>query len=822
MKIRVRKGGKQDTKLPRPAQPRSPLPPRWMAMGALVAYTAVGSRMVAVAHAREASDAFAADQAPAQGQEPVLRFDIPAGTIDSVLHAFQTATGVNVAAPSDAIRGLPSPGISGVYTIEQALRQMLKGTGVAYRFTTPETVSLELRVNESVLVTARSPIASPKYTEPLRDTPQTITVIPSAVIQEQGATTLRDVLRNVPGITIQAGEGGVPAGDNLSIRGFSARTDIFVDGVRDFGGYSRDPYNMEQVEVTKGPTSTYSGRGSTGGSINLVSKGPQATALRSATIGGGTDSFKRGTVDVNQPVGALAKGSAFRLNAMWTDSDVAGRDVVGNRRWGIAPTLAFGLSTRTRLTLSYSHLDQDNMPDYGIPWVPVNTGPLAEWSGSAPPVDQANFYGLRARDYEDTRTDLSTARFEHDFSGSVSVNNQLRYGRNTRDSVITSPRFADVNSPTAYTNINRQLQSRDMLDTIVSNQTNLTARFSTGSARHALATGLELAREGSENFLRTGPPAPLADLFAPNADDPYPGPITRTGAVNDGTADSAAVYALDTVTLTPKVELTGGLRFDHFAVQYDSTAATGVVTPFERSDDMLSWRAGAVFKPRPNGSIYAGLGTSFNPSAEGLSLAANNVNLEPEETRSYEVGSKWDLVGGRLSVTGALFRSEKTNARTPGANPGDPPQVLQGRHIVDGVEVGAFGSLGTRVTLFAGYAHMRSDIKSSNTAAEIGNALAQTPENTFNLWLTLRLPGRVTVGGGTFYMDSVFRNTLNTLQAPSYWLLNATAACEVNRKLTLRFNAYNLADEDYVDRVGGGHYIPGAGRYAILSADLKF
>ncbi|HEY6552214.1 MAG TPA: TonB-dependent siderophore receptor, partial [Vicinamibacteria bacterium] len=696
------------------------------------------------------------------------------------------------------------------------------------RFTGTAAVKLEVRVEETVMVrSALVAPASPKYTEPLRDIPQTITVVPRAVIEQQNATTLRDVLRNVPGITIQAGEGGVPAGDNLTIRGFSARTDIFVDGVRDFGGYSRDSYNTEQVEVAKGPASSYSGRGSTGGSVNLVSKAPQLTPARSVTLGGGDESYKRGTFDLNQPLadGTLGlPGVALRVNGMFTDSDVARRDAVTNQRWGISPSIAVGLGTPTRFTASYSHLDQDNTPDYGIPWVPAAgaTGPLASYVGGAPPVESSNFYGLTTRDYERTKTDLLTGTFQHDFSAKLTLRNQLRYGKNYRDSVITAPRFVNASSPTQYTQINRQLQSRDMTDTVVSNQTSLNARFATGRLNHAIAAGVEFGREGSTNYLRTGPTAPIADLFEPNPDDPYPGPITRSGAVNDGDADSAAVYAFDTVNIGQSWEFLGGLRYDHFAIDYTSKAATGVVTPFERTDDMVSWRAGAIYKPRPFGSIYAGVGTSFNPSAEGLSLAANNVSLEPEKTTSYEVGTKWDLLANRLSLTGAIFRTEKTNARTPGVNPGDPPQVLDGQQNVNGVEFGVYGNFAQRATIFAGYAHMDSEIEASNTAGETGSALAQTPENTFNLWVTFTLPGRITLGGGVQYMDSVYRNAINTLEAPSYWLTNATAAYEINRKLTLRLNAYNLANEEYVDRVGGGHFIPGPGRYGMLTLDWKF
>jgi catecholate siderophore receptor len=220
--------------------------------------------------------------------------------------------------------------------------------------------------------------------------------------------------------------------------------------------------------------------------------------------------------------------------------------------------------------------------------------------------------------------------------------------------------------------------------------------------------------------------------------------------------------------------------------------------------------------------VYAGFGTSFNPSAEGLSLNPALAELEPEKSWSAEVGTKWDLLEQRLSLTGAAFHTAKTNARTPGVDPGGPAQVLEGEQRVDGVEIGVYGGLNRRLSVFAGFAHMWSEIEASNTDGEAGNALAQTPENTFNLWLTAQVTSALTLGGGVQFMDSVYRNALNTLEAPSYWLLNATAAYAVNRRLTLRLNAYNLADEDYVDRVGGGHFVPGPGRHGMLTLDVKF
>jgi catecholate siderophore receptor len=665
--------------------------------------------------------------------------------------------------------------------------------------------------------------SSPKYTEPLRDTPQTITVIPRELIEQQGATTLREVLRNVTGISIQAGEGGggLP-GDNLSIRGFSARNDIFVDGVRDFGAYTRDPFNIEQVEVAKGPASLYSGRGSTGGAINLASKTPLPGQVQHATLGVGSDDYSRATIDLNQPLEGFAiPGTAVRVNAMWNQGDVPGRYVVANERWGIAPSIAFGLGTPTRVTAGFSRLDQDNIPEYGLPWVPNTNVPLAQYADQAPPVDFGNFYGLKGRDYEKTVTDLATAVVEHDFGDSISLRSLVRHGRSKRDSIITAPRFVSTDS----TDINRQLQSRDLTDTILAQQNDLTFHFETGALGHALVAGTEVVREDSENHVRTGPVAPVADLFHPDPNAPYSGPITRTGARAESTADTVALYANDTVKLNERWEITGGLRWDRFDIEYKSVAVDGAVTPFERTDEMLSWRAGMVYKPLPNGSLYAAASTSFNPSADGntgLSLTAGTADLEPEKSRSFEVGTKWDLFGDRLAMSTAVFQSQKVNARTPGINPGDPATVLEGEQRIRGVEIGGSGRLTDRWTAFFGYTWLDSEIVKSNTAVEVGNEFANTPEHSASLWTTYRLPLGFEVGGGVQYVGDRLNSTTTRRVAPAYQLYDAMVSYEWNERLTLRLNINNLADERYIDRVGGGHFIPGAGRSVALTTSLDF
>ncbi|MGH9158787.1 MAG: TonB-dependent siderophore receptor [Vicinamibacteraceae bacterium] len=851
-----------------PQRQHRPSSSGWVVMGALAASAAIGGRLAPPAYAHEAArnprHARASDAGsplyrlerwpefryPPAGdrrddpkvdllvsEEPALasawssiqeptdeprRFDIPPGPLGTARAVFQETTGFTLVLTNESIREVESAGVSGLYTIERALDQLLSGTGVTSRLTAPQTFTLELRVEaESVQVTGRLPRASsPKYTEPLRDIPQTVTVIPQEIFEAQGATTLRDVLRNVTGISIQAGEGGVPAGDNLTIRGFAARTDIFIDGVRDFGGYTRDPFNLEHVEVAKGPASAYAGRGSTGGAVNLVTKAPHPGSSYNASFGGGTAAYKRGTVDINQPIDGLGSGTALRLNAMWTDADVPGRDAVENQRWGIAPALTFGLGTPTRVTLGYTHLAQDNIPDYGVPWVPEDNEALAEYADQPAPVDFSNFYGLTARDYEDVVTGVATAQIEQDLNASLTLRNLTRYGRTRRDSSITAPRFASEDS----TDIGRaDWKSRDQTDAILANQTNLTARFDTGTIEHALTTGLELSHESEENYdrIEVGPPAPVTDLFRPTPSDQYAGAIVRTGELTEAEATSAALYAFDTANVGAHWELSGGLRWDRFDVDYAPPSGEAA----ERTDASVSWRGAVVYKPRPEGSIYLGYGTSFNPSAEGLSLSTRGgtlAEIEPEKSQSYELGTKWEALGSRLSLNAALFRTDKTNARTPGLNPGDPPFVLDGEQRVSGLELGVAGNLTPAWSLFGGYTYMQSEITKSNDAEEVGNAFGNTPDHSFSLWTSYRLPWEIELGGGVQYVGDRFNSSSGTRVAPSYRLFDAMTAYRVTDHLTLRLNLNNLTDERYIDRVGGGHFIPGPGRSVALTTGVAF
>ena len=787
-------------------------------MGMLVAYSAGNSRAVTLRYVANSSSESGLGQAQTQ------RFDIPPGALGDVLTAFQNVTGMRVEVQNEGLRELASPGVSGIYSNEQALKQLLAGTGVSYTFADAQLVKLEIQAQSQVvdiMDTGTAQVSSAKYMEPLLNTPQSVTVIPRQVIQDQAVTTLRDTVRNVAGISIAAGEGGAQ-GDNLTIRGFTARNDIFLDAMRDFGSYYRDPFNMEEVEVLKGPSSVTFGRGTTGGVVNQESKTPQLGTFIEGTATFGTDRTKRVTADINKPLPALGKGTALRLNIMGNDSNVAGRDVAENRRVGVAPSLSFGLGTSNRLTLSYFHLSANDTPDYGIPWL---------FNGPAP-VNRRNYFGFSdGSNFLRTRGDIETVKFEHDFNSAISLRNQFRYARYNRDAQITEARMPTgitLTTPLSSINVGRQQIAVDSLETFLQNQTDITATFSTGAVQHDLVGGIELGRETSDptRFAFTG--VPTTSLLNPNPNQPFAGTSAVSSRVKTA-AISFGSYILDTAKFGRKWELTGGLRWDRFAANFQQFVAP--IASFIRIDKMLSGRGAILYKPRPNGSIYFAYGTSFNPSAEALSLTAGTVNAPPEKNKTYELGTKWDMLSRRLSLRSSVFRTEKTNARET-----DPTNallvVLSGNQQVDGLELEMSGRVTSRWQVLANYALLDSKLLSSRFfPASVGAQLANVPKNTFSLWTNYELPWRrLSLGAGGQFIGSRTASSTVPLdpvtgqvkQVPSYWVFNAVARYPLGEHLSLQVNVENLTNRYYYDQLHPAHIVPGPGRSALVGLNFKF
>ncbi len=796
---------------------------RWLATGTLVVYTAIGCHKVEAAplHPLRTRPARFAFQAAAA--LPPQRFDIPAGTIQDAAQIFRKATNLEVGMTNDGIGQLATPGVSGVLTPSQALEQMLKNTGVHFRFTGATSVILELnsvaeRVDVSASATAL-PTSISKYSEPIRDTPQTVNVVGQQVMAQQSTTTLRDALRNVAGISIAAGEGGAQ-GDNLTIRGFSARNDLYIDGMRDFGSYYRDPFNLEEVDVVQGPSASTFGRGSTGGVVNQATKMPNLLRAFSGTFDGGTDGTRRATADVNVPIAALGKGAAFRMNVMGTEGGVAGRDVAFNRRYGVAPSLSFGMGTATRFTLSYLNQQADDIPDYGIPWLLNQPAPVAH----------NNYYGFREGNYLRTKDNIATLRAEHDFSSHISVRNQTRYARYLRDVQITEPQVlgtVTTATPLSAIVINRNQLASNSIEGFLANQTDVTIKFQTGAVKHTAVIGTELDREDSDPTRPRYTGVPTTSLLAPDDTQKFAGVATINTIVR-ARSNSASAYVIDTAKLGSHWELNGSFRFDRFNSHY--TQAVPPVAAFNRLDHLPSWRGAVVYKPVTPVSIYASVGNSFNPSAESLSLSASTVSLPPEENRTYEVGAKWDLARPGLSLRTALFQTDKLNAREP-----DPTNsllnVLAGKQRVQGFQADMSGHLSTKWDAQVGYAYLDATLRSSNFyPAAVGARLANVPTHTLTFWQTYQLPASFRIGAGGSFVGA--RTASSTVpvepisglvkQAPGYWVFNAMIDRQITEHATLHANVYNLADRYYYDQLHPSHIVLGPSRNALIGIRFRF
>jgi catecholate siderophore receptor len=704
--------------------------------------------------------------------------------------------------------------------------------------------------------------SSSKYTANLRDTPQTITVISSETITAQNLLSLREILSTQPGITFGAGEGGGGYGDSINLRGYSANNDITVDGVRDSAQYTRtDSFNLEQVEVIAGANSVYSGSGSLGGTINIVTKTPKAADQTIVSAGAGTDAYGRLTIDTNK---RLTDTIAVRLNVMGHRNDAPGRDVEQFKRWGIAPSIAFGLGTPTRVTLSYVHQKDDNIPQYGVPYY-VN----ALYDGPLPGVKRSNYYGYSNVDRQKNGVDSLTARFEHDFSEDFTVRNLTRYQEVTQFVRVNPPQGtwclangqlptgASCAAPGTYQPSGPRGTTRDSKNKLFYSQTDFNVRFATGAVTHNLVAGFSIGVEDyhldNGNSLRNpggatpNPTLPLMSISDPN--HVYTGPLNFvvTGR-SDGQMNNKAVYLFDTAKLSDKLEFNFGLRYEKsdgeyvttsIATPYPATGPVEVVAPVARNDaNLFSYRAGLVFKPVKNASLYLAYGNTQTPSQASVNggcavLPGTNgstCNVKPEKGENIEVGGKWETFEGRLLLTAAIFRNQRTNYKVPSPDPVTiPDQPLDGKSRVDGFSLGASGKITDQWSIFANYTYLDSEVLQSVADGRVdvtaGNPLTNTPENSGSLWTTYQVTPRISLGYGLTYQGAFYLNNgaAPLYKSQDYWVHNAMAAFKVNDAIDLQLNLKNIGDEEYYTRGRlNGWATPGDGRAAVLSANYRF
>jgi catecholate siderophore receptor len=679
----------------------------------------------------------------------------------------------------------------------------------------------------------------------LKDTPQTVNVITEQLIKDQRANTVVEALRNVPGITFNAGEGGTQ-GDNINIRGYSARNDFYRDGVRDPGWYTRDVFSLQQVEVLKGPSSFLFGRGSTGGIVNQTSKLPQdrdhvdIEGTLSSAPGG------RITTDFNK---VWNENVSTRLVVLGTKSDVPGRDGPENKREGIAPSVAVKLGDSTKATLAYIYQHDDNIPDYGIPMLPGSY--FGTSVGRPAPVPSNTFYqvlGGALPDYERVYVNIGTFKLEHEFTKDIKLTNTTRYTDVNRDTRVRGVQLNATNiftSPTGGTTVGFPLTGANLnnyyvantnhfqnntINRLLTNQTDLVAKFNTGFLSHTVATGTEFSRETRDHYRAMITGDERVNLGSPN---PYPvigGVVAPTTTLTAAESTTSAVYVADQVKLNKYFELLGGLRFDQFKTKQDiSTLQTGTnivtvaPTSLENSVKFLSYRIGAIFHPTENSSVYYMRGTSANPPSEFVSFSNGQQNLDPATNLTDEVGVKVDMLGGNLSLTSAIFRTVQKNASENLGTSAAPNYVTVGTTRVQGYEFGLTGRITREWNVMLGYTYLDSAVLDSITLTSIGNKLANTPTNSGSIYTTYDITPKWTVGGGAFYVGDRFTNTTNAYIAPAYWRYDAMASYKVNDKFTLQLNAYNLANTtNFESLAGAGWAVPGPGRYVSLTGRYQW
>ncbi len=728
-----------------------------------------------------------------------------------------------------------------------------------------ETIRQEVQV-ESVPGLKIDQSANNKFIAPLLDTPKSVVVIPQQLIEDTQVTTLADALRTVPGITLGAGEGGNPNGDRPFIRGYNSESSMYVDGVRNSTSQNREMFAVEQVEVTKGSASAMGGAGTTGGSINLISKVAKQGDALEGSIAGGTDMYARITLDANED---FDNGMAARIAVMGHQNEKAGQhDGTEYKRTGIAPSFSFGLDNATRGTLSYYYLKTDDIPDSGIPYnnpfgAPTGNNPdNRPLNGNGKPINvkQGQYYGWKDRDFQKQENQIGTLKLEHDLNDNLTLSNTAVFNRSKNDYLWSNPDDSRGNfilNGNVWARANSRIADTDTFTDLLA----LTGKFNTGIIQHSFNLGAEYSDQDTErtqyiinglnatgsSYAACGTPANIILGWCTSVDNPNRS--TWTGTISTDGADSyhietksKSIYFLDSIELHPQWIVDLGVRWDDYKTQQTLTygrfnnavtgannmpitAVPGDQLTLENEDDFINYQAGLVFKPRENGSIYISYATSSNPvgidggdGSESITVAIEN--LKPEKVRTMELGTKWDILEDKLNLTAAIFRTEKTNTRSTDAD-GTTRNIGETR--VDGIELGINGNVTDKWAISAGYTYLDSEIVDDGTATNDGNQVQNVPENSATLWTTYQVMPQLTLGAGAVAMDKVYGNATNTKFVPGYVRYDAMARYQVNSNVDLQLNVNNLSDTRYFSKAYSSHYATEAeGISGVLGLHFKY
>ena len=640
---------------------------------------------------------------------------------------------------------------------------------------------------------------------PLKEVPASISVIPEALIKDQAMSGMADALRYVPGAHGAQGEGNR---DQVMLRGINTTADFFVDGVRDDMQIFRDFYNLERLEVLKGPGGMAFGRGGAGGVINRVVKKPQFGHIGEASISLGSDSRLRGSVDLGDKAN---DSTAWRLNAM-AENGKSFRNGVDLQRYAVNPTATFLVSPATTLTLGFEHARDERTADRGIPSAAATQRPFDK--------DPASFFGNADQSEARSTVNGFSAVLEHDFAGGSQIRNSMRitnydkfYQNVYANGAVTGAGLVRIE---AYNNTDKR--------TNLFNQTDLTTKFSAGGVEHTLLAGLELGHQdntsvrkngffGAATFLNVAAGAPYAVATDFRA--------AGTTADNAVKVDLAAVYLQDQITLNKEWKLLAGLRYDHFKTSFDDRRTLVAATDLTRTDNEFSPRLGLTWSPGANTTWYLSYSTSFLPSAEQLSLATNTAQLAPETAKNYEAGVRWDLLP-KLTLSGAVFRTDRDDVKV--VDPNNPGLlILAGQQRTDGVELGLQGEVTKNWDIYAGYANLDGRIV-KGTTIPAGRRVGLVPQDSLSVWNKFGLGGGWSAGLGVIHQSEVYASTNNTVKLPAFTRADAALYYAfADGRTRLALNVENLFDRKYYPTAHNDNNIsPGAPRNARLTVSTRF
>ena len=723
--------------------------------------------------------------------------------------------------------------------------------------------------------------ASGKFPEPLLNTPKTVTVLSKEVLEDKNATTLKQAILSTAGVTLGTGEGGNAFGDRFFIRGFDARNDIFIDGVRDSGVSVRENFFTEQVEILRGPASSFAGRGTAGGAINIVTK--QATTEKSFYNGDttfGTDQTKRVTLDVNQ---VISPTLAMRAGGLFQDANVAGRNYVTDDRNGAFVATTWKPVDAVKITGNYIHTELTGIPDFGVPYYRPSTattagGPFPDFG-----VNRNNFYGFVNRDFFRTGQDIGTLNAEVQITPDLLVTNKFRDSRSTQNYIGTLPENPVITNPNSQLwTLSANPQSRLQITNVIANQTEATYKFNDGLGfKHTALGGVEIDRERSS-----------IDKYLGLSSEALPGGFSGSGALSGvniyapqftnlpfgATAlaqlptkigiDTNSVYALDSANYNDLLILNGGVRYDDYKVNVSGYGTVnGVANVFGRQQQdygMPNFNLGLTLKPLPNGSVYAAYATSSNPvGAEfdgtsvqygGLAPVLNGNPPQifgPEKNKAIELGTKWELFDRHLLLTAALFQTEKDNAREsrnitaatatatcpfPTGATGTVSCITAGAaYTIRGIDLGVGGKITDKWSIFGGLVLMQSEVTKSlippaNTTlftTNVGLPLANVAHQSFSLLTKYQLTDVWELGGQAVYRSRIYGGTFlaanQGTSIPSYWRFDTFAEAKINKNWKVKLFVNNIFDKRYYDALyqSAAPFVleaPGRAAYLVLSA----